>query len=469
MIVHGPAPPIHPQINQGTLLVSIRIALCFVLSIFASAPAWAEDLAPGPLAAYVARPDDSFGWSIRRTGQLGSAEYAELTFTSQTWREIVWKHQLFVLKPPTVDDSRQGLLMIAGGRWRPELEGPADETDRIPGEAHALAAIAAAIQAPVAVLLHVPHQPIFDGLTEDAAIAYTFEQYYRTGDPEWPLLLPMVKSAVRAMDAVEQFADRQWQLPLERFTVTGASKRGWTTWLTGAVDPRATALAPMVIDVLNMGPQMEHQKLSFGGFSEEIEDYTRLGLQDQIDTDAGRALNAIVDPYSYRAQLTQPKMILLGTNDRYWPLDALNIYWDGLEGEKHVSYVPNNGHGLKDLPRVAGAVAALHLQAAGKLTLPKMTWQLDESAVGLKLVLSSDPPPERAAVWRSSAATRDFRDSAWESASIDAGESGYAAELARPSDGFAAMFGEAQFDAGGLPYYLSTNVRILGAERDVGE
>ena len=53
--------------------------------------------------------------------------------------------------------------------------------------------------------------------------------------------------------------------------------------------------------------------------------------------------------------LKQPKLLLLGTNDRYWPLDALNVYWDGLPGDKYVTYVPNNGHGLKDLPaRVRG-------------------------------------------------------------------------------------------------------------------
>ena len=51
----------------------------------------------------------------------------------------------------------------------------------------------------------------------------------------------MVKSAVRAMDAVEQCVEREWSHKVETFTVTGASKRGWTTWLTGAVDPRVTA------------------------------------------------------------------------------------------------------------------------------------------------------------------------------------------------------------------------------------
>src|SRR5690606_14304529 len=127
---------------------------------------------------------------------------------------------------------------------------------------------AEAIEAPVAVLRQVPFQPIFER-REDALIAYTFDQYLRTGDGEWPLLLPMVKSATRAMDAVQDIVKKRWSASPESFTVAGASKRGWTAWLTAATDPRVMAVAPMVIDVLNMRAQMDHQRATWGEFSEE--------------------------------------------------------------------------------------------------------------------------------------------------------------------------------------------------------
>jgi hypothetical protein len=83
----------------------------------------------------------------------------------------------------------------------------------------------------VAVVGQVPFQPLFDR-REDELIAYTFEQYLQTGDAEWPLLLPMVKSTVRAMDASSDVARREWHIPLPTFTVLGGSKRGWTVLAT---------------------------------------------------------------------------------------------------------------------------------------------------------------------------------------------------------------------------------------------
>jgi PhoPQ-activated pathogenicity-related protein len=328
-----------------------------------------------------------------------------------------------------------------------------------------LALAAAKLKSPIAVLLHVPQQPVFGGMVEDQIIAYTFEKYLDTGDAEWPLLLPMTKSAVRAMDAVQEFCRKEWDLRVENFTVTGASKRGWTTWLTGAVDPRATAIAPMVIDVLNMPDQMKHQMATWGKYSEQIEDYTRRRIQQRSDTTEGRALNAIVDPYTYRQRMKQPKWLLLGTNDRYWPLDALNVYWDGLAGEKYVTYVPNNGHGLKDMGRVLGGVFAVHRAAAGQLKLPKLTWDLEQRDGHLSLSVRCDQKPKSVLAWTSASATRDFRPAEWKSAATTAEEGAYCYRLPVPEKGFAALFGEAQFEDGDMPLYLSTNVKIVAAPK----
>ncbi|HEY2841057.1 MAG TPA: PhoPQ-activated protein PqaA family protein [Pirellulales bacterium] len=417
----------------------------------------------GPLHAYVSAPDDSYKWVVRQEGKIGGAEWAELTLTSQTWKGTTWRHQLFVIRPSKIRDGAQGILLINGGAWDDKLAQPPEEgkKGKLNTEAALLAQVAERVQSPVAMLSQVPQQPIFDGLVEDAAISYTFDKFLKTKDATWPLLLPMVKSAVRAMDAVQEFSKQQWKLDVKNFTLTGASKRGWTTWLAASVDPRVNAFAPMVIDMLNMSVQMKHQLESFGTFSEQIGDYTDRDLQARNNSEEGRALQAIIDPFAYRKLLTQPKVILLGTNDRYWPLDALNLYWNELEGEKHILYIPNNGHGLTDVARISGTIAALHRQASGQGKLPKLSWNLKEKEKQLCLRVTSDTPPKEVQAWTAAAATRDFRDSTWVSHKATLVDGEYCYDVDVPETGYAAMFGEAIFEGDPLPFFLSTNVKII--------
>jgi PhoPQ-activated pathogenicity-related protein len=44
----------------------------------------------------------------------------------------------------------------------------------------------------------------------------------------------------------------------------------------------------------------------------------------------------MVDPYSYRSSLTMPKMLFMGTNDEYWPVDAIKNYIDSIPGENYI-------------------------------------------------------------------------------------------------------------------------------------
>jgi PhoPQ-activated pathogenicity-related protein len=431
----------------------------------AAAPA-AKSLADGPLLQYVQKKDTSYKWTKRREGEVAGAKYVELTLTSQTWRNVVWRHQLFIVRPASVpDDAKHALLFITGGNWKDSLAGPVDERDQLPKEAPIFVALAEQLKTPVAILMHVPQQPILGGRYEDDAIAETFVNFMKTGDAEWPLLLPMVKSAVRGMDATQEFAAKQWKLDLKEFTITGASKRGWTTWLTGAIDKRAVAIAPMVIDMLNTNDQMRHQLATWGKPSEQIQDYVERGLLKMLDTPRGKQLNLITDPYNYRKHLTQPKLIMLGTNDRYWPLDALNLYWDALEGEKYILYVPNNGHGLKDVPRISGGLAAIHRRVVQDEALPKLSWKLDTSDAGLAMAVESDIMPKEVRVWMAKSDTKDFREAKWTSRIAKRDGDKFTYQLDAPAAGYAAMFGEAEYAGPNAPFYFSTNVRIIGAAK----
>ena len=316
--------------------------------------------------------------------------------TSQTWKEIEWKHFVYVIKPDKITVPGHALLFISGDGWKEEFDKPPADKNKINGIPGEVLAVARQAGMPVVAITHVPFQPMFGGLVEDEIISMTFVKFLETKDPTWPLLFPMVKAAIRAMDASQDFAHKTWNLPIEGFSVFGASKRGWTTWLTAASgDPRVKAIMPIVIDTLNMEAQMKHQLESYGEYSEQIKDYTDKGIQGATATEEGKLLNAMVDPFSYRKMLTLPKLIINGTNDPYWTLDSLNIYWKDLEGPKYIFYAPNGGHGLnpESIIRLLPTVVSFAKAAAGHLTLPQLDWIIKEKDTGVTLTMTSDIVP----------------------------------------------------------------------------
>jgi PhoPQ-activated pathogenicity-related protein len=84
----------------------------------------------------------------------------------------------------------------------------------------------------------------------------------------------MAKAVIKAMDALHEFRPE-----LKRFLITGASKRGWTTWLVGASEDKCVVgIAPMVIGILNVEKQIVHQREMLGKPSEQVKDYTAVGF-----------------------------------------------------------------------------------------------------------------------------------------------------------------------------------------------
>jgi PhoPQ-activated pathogenicity-related protein len=406
---------------------------------------------------YVRHDDGAFAWRVieSKTSPAGVAHYLELT--SQVWEGIKWVHQLQIYEPAELKHGDAMLLFITGG-----------SVDRKPGPDDAATgfALARACGARCALLPQVPNQPLLDGKTEDTLIAETFVRYLDTKDENWPLLFPMAKSAVRAMDAVQAWAKRDGRFTVNRFVVSGASKRGWTTWLTAAVDKRVIAIAPMVIDTLNMKAQRAHSLEVWGKFSEQIDDYTSRGLTEKFEDRDGERLWKMVDPYSYRDRLTLPKLLINGTNDRYWTLDALNIYWDDLKGDKHVVYLPNAGHNLAVHRDYAiNGVGALFRYSVMHQKLPQITWRhSDSDDGGLRLAVTSPTPTRSARLWVARSATRDFRETNWESSPMVVSGDVIVGTVKRPAEGYIGLLGDLEYEIDGIPFHLSTQIRQTGAK-----
>jgi PhoPQ-activated pathogenicity-related protein len=220
-------------------------------------------------------------------------------------------------------------------------------------------------------------------------------------------------------------------------------------------------IAPIVIDTLNFRPQMKHQKETWGRYSEQIADYTLKGLVDVMQKQPEIPIWEWVDPYTYRSQLTLPKLLINGTNDRYWVIDAMNLYWDDLAGEKHVLYVPNAGHSLdggKEHALVTLAVFAQHV--AMQEPLPNVSWKHDDDGDQMRLVVHSTPAPKAVRLWKAHSDDKDFRPAHWDATPIAADKDGaYIARVPKPSSGHVAFFAEVTHQFGPLEYGLSTQMR----------
>lgn len=407
--------------------------------------------APRELQDFLAKKDSTVAWRVLREDQ----GQTEIELTSQTWQGVVWKHGVLIQQPPKVEFKGTGVLYITG-------DGPRD------GDRMQIRLLSTATGMPVAMLFGIPNQPIWN-VREDDLIAHTFEKYLSTRDASWPLLFPMAKSAVRAMDAVEDVTKKSSN-PLKKFLVTGASKRGWTTWLVGASgDKRVAGIAPMVYDNLNIPVQMKHQIASWGEYSLQIQDYTRRGLQAKLDTAMGQKLSAMVDPYSYRDHIKVPTLIVNGGNDPYWTVDALGKYWGDLKQPKWARIIPNVGHDLGGGILAIEAIGMFGRSLAGAFPMPKWSattskeagtyiTQLDVSSAGFVA----------GRVWVNDSSNMDFRDSKWEklaeiSQTTPSDSKGVKPILRyRPSStGNQAVLIEARFRIGGREFSLTQPVQVF--------
>jgi PhoPQ-activated pathogenicity-related protein len=418
--------------------------------------------ATGPLADYVYASDPVTRLAPVSQGEIAGGTWRTFRLVSQRWRGVEWTHEFSVFVPTTVIAARGAvpmLLLIGGGsvtKLPTASDGPSDALQMV-------AAAAKAARLPAAVIRQVPCQPMFDGLTEDGLIAHSFVEYVKTGDPTWPLLLPMVKAAVAAMDAAVEVARADWKLDVESFIVTGASKRGWTSWLTAAIDPRVAAVVPQVIDMLSIDRHLRLQVQSFGGLSDKLTDYSSRGIEKLLGTPRGRELIGIVDPFSYRERLTVPKLIALGTNDPYWPLEALGLYRNDLPGACWVSYCPNTGHGIPG-QRLGGLVVAMGKHVSGEEPLPDLRWRFEPSGDGTACVLHAAAQPERVVLWQAESASRDFRRAKWLSTAVAGDGPEREVPLAMGLGGggsrWTAAVVEVHYSREPMPLILTTSVNV---------
>jgi PhoPQ-activated pathogenicity-related protein len=408
------------------------------------------------LRSYLSNGDTNYAWEIKDSASLGSTKVYQVLLTSQKWQGFKWTHQLTIIVPANIQYDG-ALLFITGGSNKDELPNWSKDDRLWP----ALGTIANKNKAVVALIKQVPNQPFYDGKTEDELITHTLNQFRKDKDYTWPLLFPMVKSAVKGMDAIQEVIAKKTSHKITNFVISGASKRGWTTWLSSAIDDkRVKAIGPMVIDMVNMPKTLSYQFETYGEYSDQIEDYVKIGIPQSTESPDGKAITAMIDPYSYREKMQVPKMIFVATNDPYWTADAIKHYFDQIPGKNLIHYVPNAGHDL------AGGKQALEgLSAFFGLTLqnkeyPVSKWNVTKSKEGFELTVEAKPEElVEAAIWATTSADRDFRNNLWLTRRVKLEGSTAKYTIPFVKKGYQAFYMDLKYkDPNGGTYTVSTRI-----------
>jgi PhoPQ-activated pathogenicity-related protein len=165
----------------------------------------------------------------------------------------------------------------------------------------------------------------------------------------------------------------------------------------------------------------------------------------------------MVDPFTYRERLTQPKYLINGTNDRYWTLDALDFYWNDLKGPKYLVELPNAGHGLENNRDWAiNGLGAFFRHVTSSRPFPTLSWDITANERGgMMLTIHATPAPRSARLWTARSETRDFRESRWESSPMSSGST-ITGSVPPARAGHLALYGELEYDIDEIPYHLTT-------------
>ena len=310
-----------------------------------------------PLDDYIAKPDPTYAWKLVKTIPGDGVTTFVLDLKSQTWRATpevdrpVWQHWLTIVKPDEVKHDT-AFLSIGGGRNGGQRPGRAQRStiDSWPRRTSTV----------VADLGMVPNQPLVfnkDGKqrSEDDLIAYCHIKFMDTGDPTWLPRLPMVKSAVQAMDAATEFLGQR----------TGRQDRDQEVRRRRRIEARLDDLADRRRGPAGRRPSsrssstsstsrpcMMNHYAAYGFWAPAVGDYTRSTRSSTAATRRSMPeLLKIVDPYFYRDRLDAAEVHRQRRRRPVLPARLVEVLLRRpARASKYLRYVPNADHSLRGTP-----------------------------------------------------------------------------------------------------------------------
>ncbi|XP_059147465.1 autocrine proliferation repressor protein A-like isoform X3 [Physella acuta] len=344
-----------------------------------------------------------------------------LNMTSQKWlteqvlTRPIWWHYLSVIIPKDIVYRDTAFLWIDGGGNNDGI--PTEKDEFVAG----ITAFSVATGAIAATIKQIPNQPITffadptkKSRSEDAVIAWTWKTFLANGsNPEVLLRLPMTKAVVRGFDTMASYSKIEAGVDLTKYVVGGASKRGWTTWTTAAVDKRVVGMVPVVMDLLNTQKNLHHHYRSLGGWTFAFGDYYTLNVTRDLDSPNMPKMLAVIDPLTYKDRYTFPKMIVSTSGDEFFLPDDSHYYFDQLIGPKYLRITPNAEHSLiGHFLSTVLAMQAFFLNIVENVPYPAVNWTLSQNSTAGSIEVHTSVPPTQVTVFHAKTLDgkrRDFR------------------------------------------------------------
>jgi PhoPQ-activated pathogenicity-related protein len=173
----------------------------------------------------------------------------------------------------------------------------------------------------------------------------------------------------------------------------------------------------------------------------------------------------IVEPYNYVDQLSLPKFLINATGDEFFATDSWQFYWNELKGEKHLQYIPNTSHGLKNTEGEYDlkSLTAFYKATISNADIPKYDWHVSNDSIYLQIDHDNYIVKQWEAI---NEKTRDFRvdtiDRVWVSKQLQPSNDGsYAVKITQPETGYKAGLLEITFNPDSdIPYIFTTGTVV---------
>ena len=424
---------------RKVLLLVVSVCIAHTVNAETNAKCSADALGAHPenvLSCFMSTPSSkSESWKLKQKLVLPYITLYGYQLQSQFWPEksqssggVIWKHRMIVVVPHHIKNDEAILYSDGGENRSAKSLSLSVNSLKFPKWKEILNYLSylKILDLPIkygsvlGIMLDNPNQYIAfdDGVPrrEDGLVAYSWNKYL--DDPAnnafWPVHLPMAKAEIKAMDLIQSEAKKRGYRQPQHFIVSGASKRGWSAWLTSLADSRVNGLIPIVIDVFNMKKNLEHIYNNYGDWPEAFHDYVDQGVVTRFDSDVFKKLAKVEDPVSYinlpeyKQRLSIPKLILSASDDQFFPPDSLAEYLGLLPGENTVRMIPNQSHQV-NFSEAIKSVVDYYGFFLNHIAAPKITWKNDNQNRDV-VITTHFIPQGNVIMWQAdNPKNRDFR------------------------------------------------------------